>query len=163
VVPLPQDASEPGLNAAAAAGRCWALARDAGALLVLFGDLPLLRPADVRHVFAVPAPVVLAPDRHETGTNALLLRFGKHRGATERFAFQFGAGSAGRHGAEARRLGLPFETVSTPGTALDLDTPEDWQAVLACATARSDDGADALVAELAGVERSRPGAEGDRR
>jgi 2-phospho-L-lactate guanylyltransferase len=74
VVPLAQDPAVPGLNPALDLGRSWARARMASALLVLFGDLPLLGADDVRAIVARDAPVVLAPDRHGTGTNALLLR-----------------------------------------------------------------------------------------
>jgi 2-phospho-L-lactate guanylyltransferase len=127
VVPLPQDPVAPGLNPALAAGREWALARGA-ALLVLFGDLPLLAGHDVRRLLAPAAPVVLAPDRHGAGTNALVLRLGVP-GATD-FRFGFGGGSCPRHLAEAARLGLAVETSVAPGTAFDLDTPEDLRALL---------------------------------
>ncbi len=147
VVPLAQDLSAPGLNPALAQARAWALARGAAALLVLFGDLPLLAAEDVRALVGRPAPVVLAPDRHGLGTNALLLRFGlsaTDAGTTgtaaapgtsrvtapaEGFRFGFGADSYARHAAEADRLGLAVATVVTAGTALDLDTPADWHAL----------------------------------
>lgn len=74
VVPLAQDPAVPGLNPALDHGRSWARARAAAALLVLFGDLPLLGADDVRAIVGRDASVVLAPDRHGTGTNALLLR-----------------------------------------------------------------------------------------
>jgi 2-phospho-L-lactate guanylyltransferase len=162
VVPLAQDPDTPGLNAAIAAGRAWALRQRAAAMLVLFGDLPLLTPADVREVVTVAAPVVLAPDRHERGTNALLLRFGAPHAATERFAFHFGVDSAIRHAAEARHLGLPFAIVSTPGTAFDLDTPEDWHALLSRANADSDNGS-AIDVLRSSLDPDRLATGGDRR
>ena len=127
VVPLAQDPGAPGLNAAVAAGRAWAQGRGAAALLVLFGDLPLLTGEDVRRLVAHEAAVVMAPDRHATGTNALLLRLD---GEGRRFRFQFGAESYARHVAEAERLGLATATSVAPGTAVDLDTPEDWWMLL---------------------------------
>ena len=131
VTPLVQDPATPGLNAAVAAGRDWARRRGAAAVLVLFGDLPLLAAADVRRLVEHDQALVLAPDRYGAGTNALLLRLtGRETHAAARFRFQFGAGSYARHVAEARRLGLEMATSSAPGTAFDLDTPDDWRTLL---------------------------------
>lgn len=124
---LAQAPAAPGLNAAIALGKQRALARGVASVLVLFADLPLLRPEDLRRLAANPVPVVLAPDRHGTGTNALLLRL--HAGGAA-FAPRFGEGSALAHRAEAAARGLPVATVATPGIAFDLDTPEDWWAFL---------------------------------
>jgi 2-phospho-L-lactate guanylyltransferase len=130
VVPLVQAASTPGLNGAATAGRAWALEQGATALLVVFGDLPLLTPADIRQIVETPAAIVVAPDRHETGTNALLLRFGATTEEAHHYRFQFGEGSAARHAVEAYRLGLTQATQFSQGTALDLDTPDDWRLLI---------------------------------
>ncbi|CAA9553710.1 MAG: hypothetical protein AVDCRST_MAG19-1042 [uncultured Thermomicrobiales bacterium] len=127
-VPLAQDMAVPGLNPAIAAGRDWALGWGAATLLVLFGDLPLLVGHDVRRLLSPAAPVVLAPDRHGAGTNALVLRFDAPDAV--RFRFGFGAGSCPRHAAEAARLGLSVAISTAPGTAFDLDTPEDLRALL---------------------------------
>ena len=142
-----QDAAAPGLNPALDAGRRWAVGRDAAALLVLFGDLPLLSAGDVRNLVRRDAPVVLAPDRHGTGTNALLLRLSRRdRASPDAFRFGFGDGSYARHVDEAHRLGLEVATSLVAGTAFDLDTPEDWRML------RDDWGwADGdLIAEIAG-------------
>lgn len=126
VVPLPQDVAMPGLNPALEQARRWARQRGAAAMLVLFGDLPLLTANDVQALGWADAPVVLAPDRHGRGTNALLVRLGDDDPQVE-FRFQFGAGSLDAHLAEATRLGLEAVTVISSGTAFDLDTPEDWR------------------------------------
>jgi 2-phospho-L-lactate guanylyltransferase len=126
VYPVTQSAAEPGLNAAIEIGRRWAAARGASGILVLFGDLPLLTGADVRNLVRRDAPVVLAPDRHGSGTNALLLRLGRSPDGRP-FTFHFGAGSYAAHVAEAHRLGLEAATSISSGTALDLDTPDDLQ------------------------------------
>jgi len=116
-----------GLNAALALARDWAVAHGYEAMLVLPGDLPLLHPADVAHVARLPEPVVFTPDRHGSGTNALLLRL--ERPETHAFAFAFGAKSFHHHADEARRIGLDAATAIAPGIARDLDTPEDWRAL----------------------------------
>ena len=123
IVPLPQAADAFGLNGAIDQGRAWAERRGAAALLVLFGDLPLLTAHDVRAMVRLDAPVVVAPDRHGTGTNALLLRLNPESAA---FTFQFGQDSFAHHGAEARRLRLTVDVFTTRGTAFDLDTPADY-------------------------------------
>lgn len=131
-VPLPLRAAGPeaGLNAAIAEARDWAVRHAAAVLLVLFADLPLLTAEDVRNLVRRDAPVVLAPDRHGTGTNALLIRFGEElttEPSLTPFRFAFGVGSYARHVEEADRLGLEVATALMPGTAFDLDTPADWR------------------------------------
>jgi 2-phospho-L-lactate guanylyltransferase len=158
VVPLLQDPARPGLNRAISQGRDWALGRGAAALLVLFGDLPLLSADDVRNLVRRDAPVVLAPDRHGTGTNALLLRLGGgERGragvgeGAGRFRFGFGPGSYARHADEAHRLGLDVATALTTGTAFDLDTPDDLRLLVGGEGEGRRGGEDVLVVPRLGV------------
>jgi 2-phospho-L-lactate guanylyltransferase len=140
VVPLRQSDERPGLNPALAEGVDFAARQGASAALILFGDLPLLTGDDVRNLLRRDAPVVLAPDRHGTGTNALMLRLGTGPDDDRDFAFQFGPGSYAKHVDEAHRLGLDVATSLTTGTALDLDTPDDLRRVLSAeASALADD------------------------
>jgi 2-phospho-L-lactate guanylyltransferase len=128
--PLPDPGG--GLNAALEAGRAWALAGGADALLVILGDLPLLRESDIAGLIAeleyLPAgqpAVVLAPDRYDGGTNAMLLR------PPGVLPFQFGTDSYPRHRQLATDRGLAVAVYRTPGLAFDLDTPgdlADWPA-----------------------------------
>lgn len=117
-----QPEDRPGLNAAIDIGRDYARSLGASGMLVLFGDLPLLEAADVRSITERTAPVVIATDRHGTGTNALLLRFGGPD-----FQFQFGVDSRQQHEDEAARLGLDVVPFVSVGTAFDLDTIDDLQ------------------------------------
>lgn len=128
IVPLRQSSDRPGLLSALDQGRGYAESHGASGLLVLFGDLPLLGPDDVRNVVRRAVPVVIAPDRHGAGTNALFLRLSAIPPG-ERFEFQFGEGSYGRHVAEAHRLGLDVATTVSAGTAFDLDTAADLEAL----------------------------------
>ena len=124
IVPIFQDSDRPGLNPAVTIGRDWAAEAGAAGLLVLFADLPFLTAHDIRTIVASSAQVVIATDRYGLGTNASLVRLaGKGRD----FVYQYGANSAGLHAAEADRLGLTVATIQTPGTAFDLDTPQDWR------------------------------------
>jgi len=126
--PVEQEATAHGLNGAIETGRRWAETRGAGAMLVLFGDLPLLTGDDVRNLVRRDAPLVLAPDRHGSGTNALLLRLGDSTEGRQ-FHFYFGPNSYAHHVDESHRLGLEVTTSIAPGTALDLDTSEDLRLV----------------------------------
>ncbi|MBA3642692.1 MAG: 2-phospho-L-lactate guanylyltransferase [Chloroflexia bacterium] len=128
VVPLAQEPARPGLNAAVTAGRDWALTAGGTTFLILFGDLPLITAHDVRGLVMEETPVVLAPDRHGVGTNALRLRLTEPASAD--FRFQFGRDSLHRHRVEAERLALGVVSRSAPGTAFDLDTADDLRALL---------------------------------
>lgn len=135
-VPLRQTSV--GLNPGLEEGRAWALRQRADALLIVLGDLPLLTPADVAGLVAqaTGAPgVVLAPDRHGTGSNALLLT------PPTALPFRFGLDSAAAHMAEAAQRGLPLHQYITSGTAFDVDTPADLQTWLATGVLASPGGA----------------------
>ncbi|HWV76328.1 MAG TPA: 2-phospho-L-lactate guanylyltransferase [Isoptericola sp.] len=127
---VPQPAGRPGLNAALDVGREAAVARGAGRLLVAHADLPLLAPHDVAALLAAggtdddPPPVVVATDRHLAGTNLLVLPATTPGDAA--FRFRFGEGSRAAHVAEAERVGLRPVVVRRAGTAVDLDTIDDW-------------------------------------
>jgi 2-phospho-L-lactate guanylyltransferase len=114
------------LNAALDLARAWAVADGADTLLVLLGDLPLLQAADVRAMAEIAADpirgapvVVLAPDRHGLGTNALLQR------PPGIVPFQFGHDSFPRHFRAAAANSAEIMIYRSPGTAFDLDTPGD--------------------------------------
>src|SRR5262249_49759308 len=86
---------------------------------------------------AADAYMVIAPDRHGSGTNALLLR------ASAAFDFQFGEGSCEKHLAAASGRGWRIEVCRRPELAFDLDTPED---LVACPD-WADSGRERTVAE----------------
>lgn len=125
---LEQPPDRPGLNPALELARAHLSTSTAvstgdlpaGDLLVVHADLPALTSSDVVALTDEPAEVVIATDRAGTGTNLLLLRGG------EEFRFRFGEGSRGAHEREAERAGLGVVVVRRPGTAVDLDTTDDW-------------------------------------
>lgn len=127
---IAQPRADTGLNTAVGIGRDWAIAHWYQRMLVVSADLPTLAAADVRTLVGRSDPVVIAPDRHGTGTNALLLRLeaSDHETAIAGgpFTFGFGETSYNHHAEEARRLGLEAATIIAEGLQLDLDTPDDW-------------------------------------
>ncbi len=95
-------------------------------VLVLPADLPLISHDDVLTLIeraADPPVVVIAPDRHEKGTNALLI---SPSGLIE---YDFGENSFQRHCARAKAAGARLEIVNIPSLGLDLDLPEDLELV----------------------------------
>jgi 2-phospho-L-lactate/phosphoenolpyruvate guanylyltransferase len=118
VVPDPDDA---GHNEAALAGIARAEADGAACVVLLPGDCPLLDPRELDGLLTgVPERYVgVVPDRHGTGTNALVLS------PPSVIAPAFGEGSCARHVAAARDAGAAFGVEGLPSLGLDLDTPAD--------------------------------------
>ena len=130
VVPVLQRSD--GLNEAIVEARSF-VGAGATALLVLPADLAFVAPEAIDELAATangavaeaasgqPAtrPVVaLVPDRHGTGTNALLVS------PPDAIRFRFGPGSRAAHEAEARQAGAIYVEAGGQLT-FDLDTPED--------------------------------------
>lgn len=94
-------------------------------ILILPMDLPLITPDDIstldRRSEGVDPVVVIAPDRHREGTNALLMR---PPGYIE---YKFGPGSFQRHCDLAVKSGMRLEICELPNLALDVDYPEDLE------------------------------------
>jgi len=106
-----------GLNAALARTAVALEADGATAILSLAADLPLASRDEIEMVLAAgrTAPVVIVPDRQESGTNALMLS------PPTRMAPAFGAASLARHTARARALGLDPVVLRLPGLGFDVD------------------------------------------
>ncbi len=104
------------------------LERGARRALLVPGDCPLLDPLELDALLAASAAapgVVIVPDRHGTGTNALLL---SPPGAMQP---AFGPGSCALHVAAARAARLQPDVELVDSLALDIDTPEDLEALRA--------------------------------
>lgn len=118
-----QDA-EQGHNEAAMLGIREALRAGAERVLLVPGDCPALDPDELDTLLTQPvqAPsILIVPDRHGTGTNALLLT------PPDALAPSFGPGSCERHRANARADGIAARVVEVPSLALDIDTPDDLE------------------------------------
>jgi len=112
-----------GLNSGLREAREEAVAGGANAILVLPVDLPLVTAEAVADVVAPlarfgPPIVVIVPDRHGRGTNALLVA------PPDAIEFSFGGDSREAHVACARDAGARVVELGGP-LAIDLDTPDD--------------------------------------
>ncbi len=123
--PVRQDGD--GRNAALDHARA-ATGRGVGAVLVVPTDLPCVSAAALdglveaaaAAVSAEPgkAVVVLVPDQHGLGTNALLIA------PPDTISFRFGEGSRMDHAAAAAAAGASYVELNSP-LAFDIDTPDD--------------------------------------
>jgi 2-phospho-L-lactate guanylyltransferase len=121
-----REDGQPHLNTALTRATVVAKLYATSSVLILPVDLPLLTRDDILTLIdrAVNPPVVvIAPDRHEKGTNALLI---SPAGLIE---YDFGEGSFHRHCARARKAGVRLEIVKLPSLGLDLDLPEDLELI----------------------------------
>jgi 2-phospho-L-lactate guanylyltransferase len=69
--------------------------------------------------------VVIVPDRHDTGTNSLLLH------PPTAIAPSFGPGSRERHEGLAREAGVSHRVERVPSLVFDVDTSDDLAVVVA--------------------------------
>jgi 2-phospho-L-lactate guanylyltransferase len=118
------DDDEPGQSAAALLGVRYALDHEYERVLVVPGDCPMLDPRELDALIVrrheTPSAVIV-PDRHGTGTNALLLT------PPDSLAPAFGPGSCEKHIANAEVAGTTYEVVRVASLALDIDTPDDLE------------------------------------
>jgi len=116
---LVQDADQ-GHSAAAHAGALAAMEEGADRVVMLPVDCPMLEIEELdAHVGRSPRTALIVPDRHGTGTNALVLA------PPDLFEPAFGPDSCARHVSRARASGISFALERIESMAIDLDTPED--------------------------------------
>lgn len=121
-----QENGAPQLNKALARATIVAKTYATRGVLILPADLPLITAEDVRTMLDRandPPVVVVAPDRHGVGTNALLVC------PAGLIDYEFGPGSFQRHCEMARQVGARLEICELPSLALDMDLPEDLEMV----------------------------------
>jgi 2-phospho-L-lactate/phosphoenolpyruvate guanylyltransferase len=121
-----QENGEPHLNDALRRATAVAQNYAVRGILVLPADLPFFSAEDIRMMLALADPppvVVVAPDRHRQGTNALLI---SPIGLIE---YEFGPNSFSRHCQRVLEAGARLEIIDLPSLALDMDLPEDLQIV----------------------------------
>ncbi len=152
------DDVEDGQSAATLIGIEHAIERGAGRVLLVPGDCPALDPAELGLLLERPVldpSVTIVPDRHGTGTNALVLT------PPDVIAPAFGPDSRARHQQLAEAAGVPFEVEHVETLAIDVDTAEDLEALRDALAHRRGGAAHTrgMLSRLAGRERgSAPGS-----
>jgi len=117
---LVQEQDEGHAEAAAAGARA-AMADGAQRVAMLPVDCPMLDTDEFdAHLGRSPRTALIVPDRHGTGTNALMLN------PPDLFLPAFGPDSCARHVSRARATGQSFALEEVESLATDLDTPEDF-------------------------------------
>jgi 2-phospho-L-lactate guanylyltransferase len=129
---IPDD--DRGHSHAARSGVDWAMERDYDRVLLVPGDCPALDPHEVDELVEVGLggpDVVIVPDRHGEGTNALLLA------PPDAIAPSFGPGSRARHEQAAEAAGARWRIAEPRSLVLDVDTAEDIVALRAALGSRT--------------------------
>ena len=119
---------------AATLGIVRAKALGAECVALLPGDCPLLDADELDAALERmhPGRVSVVPDRHGTGTNALLMA------PADAIGPAFGPGSCARHSDRAGRAGHEVAVEPLDSLALDVDTPDDLHALAAVLEADPD-------------------------
>jgi 2-phospho-L-lactate guanylyltransferase len=113
-----------------ARGELAAIGREA--VLIIPGDMPLVRSEDIERLLAEapekgPAPfALLVPSHDRMGTNALLLA------PPDVIRLRFGYDSFNYHMSQVSKRGLPIRFIENERIALDIDEPRDLERFLAC-------------------------------
>ena len=113
-----------GQSAAVGAGFSAAIKRGATNILTVSADIPLVRPKDIDEILRPRPPVlVMVSDREGLGTNAMRLD------PAIDLHFHFGPDSLAMHKREAAALRLPVKVIDNRRVRLDIDTPDDIDAL----------------------------------
>jgi 2-phospho-L-lactate guanylyltransferase len=118
------DPHESGQSAAATVGLVRAVADGYDRALLVPGDCPAIDPDELTGLLGdarAGTSVVIVPDRHGLGTNALLLC------PPNALAPTFGPGSCRRHQERAAAAGAVCRVAQVPSLLLDVDTPRDLE------------------------------------
>ena len=123
-VVLLEDEVRDGQSQAALAGIRWAVDAGFERVLMVPGDTPLLSTVEVQALLdGATDAVVVVPDRHGTGTNALLLQ------PPTVIEPSFGPDSLARHVAAAEAAGVSHKVERVESLMFDVDTSEDLAVV----------------------------------
>lgn len=121
------DARDLGHSEAVALGVQLAMTRGAERVILVAADCPALDPAEVDGLLTTEPQdgreVTIVPDRHGTGTNALILT------PPDIMPASFGDGSRARHADAARASGAAVFEAEPETLMLDVDTGDDLDAL----------------------------------
>lgn len=154
-----REPAETGETGAVDFARLELKSRGCEAVLIIPGDMPLVRSQDIEQVLAqVPADAkppfaLLVPSHDRLGTNALVLA------PPDLIKLRFGYDSFTFHMSQVTAQGLPMRFVENEAIALDIDEPKDLERFLAYnfAAGESTRVARALLAEQDSKQSRRSG------
>jgi 2-phospho-L-lactate/phosphoenolpyruvate guanylyltransferase len=145
------EAEEKGETTAVDFGRLELKSAGYEAVLIIPGDMPLVRAADIEQVLAqVPEGAMtpfalLVPSHDRLGTNALLLA------PPDVIKLRFGYDSFTFHMSQVIAQGLPGRYIENEHIALDIDDPKDFDRLLSC---EPDDGESIRLARVLSSEQN---------
>jgi 2-phospho-L-lactate guanylyltransferase len=117
------DGREDGQSQATAVGIAYAREHGFDRVILLPGDTPLMSPVEVEELLMRSARdeigVAIVPDRHGTGTNALVIT------PPDAFEPSFGPGSLERHVEAAVGARVSYRVEGVASLMHDVDTPDD--------------------------------------
>ncbi len=119
-----QEQGSPHLNTALTRATMVARSHSVQGVLIMPADLPLLTAEDIHEVVkrgVNPPVVVIAPDRHNQGTNAMLIS------PPGLIQYEYGPGSYQKHCLQAEKAGARLIVIERNSVALDIDFPEDLE------------------------------------
>lgn len=118
-----REAGTPRLNSALTRATLFAKSYVTRGVMIIPMDLPLMTPEDIQTLITRSQGgdpvIVIAPDRHQLGTNALFVR------PAGLIDYEFGPSSFQHHCKQAQKIGARLEICDLPNLALDVDYPED--------------------------------------
>ncbi|MGH2841183.1 MAG: 2-phospho-L-lactate guanylyltransferase [Solirubrobacteraceae bacterium] len=147
-----EDTAQTGQSPATMIGVAAAMEAGATRALLVPGDTPALDPAELAVLLGRPtagSSVIVVPDRHGTGTNALVLT------PPDAIEPAFGPDSRALHEQAAAAGRVPCTVEEVPTLAIDVDTLADLDELRALLAARRGGAAHTrgMLSRLAGRER----------
>ncbi len=119
-----QESGTPELNEALSRATQAVMSWGATSVLVVASDIPLMTAQDIEAMLKLGEEdegIVIASDRHDQGTNALLMR------PPGLIDYCFGPNSFQNHIAEALEKKVAVHIYESPNLALDVDMPDDLE------------------------------------
>jgi 2-phospho-L-lactate guanylyltransferase len=146
------DDLEEGQSAATMIGIAHAIEQGAARVVLVPADCPALDPVELSALLEreIEAPyVTVVPDRHGTGTNALVLM------PPDAIEPAFGPDSRARHEQAAADGGIPCDIADVETLAIDVDTADDLEVLRTALAARRGGAAHTrgMLSRVAGRER----------
>ena len=121
------EEKQAGLSAAMAQAAGWLSKHGQRGLMMIPGDVPLVRSADLDHIIQShdsELGLTIVPDIERDGTNALAVS------PVELIDFSFGKQSFSKHLSACKARGAPAKILESSGLSLDVDNVMDLQMLL---------------------------------